>query len=236
VSETHYMSCTEENVRFDCPRRECSCVVSRLEQSNPVDFAQARHFTAINYTAIGSVLRDVILPPLTFSVVLVRAGHLLLILAVWVAIGLMIALSLTRLGIHLSVAVAVGVMTPTVFLILLNIFGVFSNRKINHKQTRQFRKWLSSPAGQRAGLIAAHIVNVNLDEMQALRLTVAEAWLQQSCEKRTLDLSYWCWLWSCCIDDYGAVRIGGRDSRGLEVGGTSTQCSNEIWVQCGRPE
>lgn len=197
----------------------------------PID--PTRPTTVVDYDAVGSILREVLFPPMTVGIFLARAGRVLLGLVAWMLTALAIALALMRFEVARTTAGMVGVLAPVIVVIVLNGLGIFNRRQAGTRHLRQFHAWLLVVAGREMGLEATHIIAAHVDADQVLQLQVSDAWLQQPADKRRGDLSQWCYLWSWSLasrEGTNAVRIVLRDATGQEVGGTGPQGSNEVWL------
>ena len=193
----------------------------------------SRQTTVVDYQAVGSVLREVLFPPMTVGIFLTRAGRVLLGLAAWMVTALVIALALMRFDVGRTTAGMLGVLAPVIVVIVLNGLGVFNRRGAGAKHLRQFHEWLAAVASRGLGLDAADIVSAHLDADQVLQLQVSDAWLQQAADKRLRDLSQWYYLWNWSLASHegtSAVRIALRDASGQAVGGTGPQGGDEVWL------
>lgn len=193
----------------------------------------ARLTSVVDYHAVGSVLREVLFPPMTVGIFLTRAGRVLLGLAAWMVTALAIALALMRFDVARTTAGTLGVLAPVIIVIVLNGLGIFNRRGAGAKHLRQFQEWLAAVASRGIGLDAAHIVAAHVDADQVLQLQVSDAWLQQAADKRLRDLSQWYYLWNWSLASHegtSAVRIALRDASGQAVGGTGPQGGDEVWL------
>ncbi|KFB75286.1 MAG: hypothetical protein NOF05_02095 [Candidatus Accumulibacter phosphatis] len=193
----------------------------------------ARLTAVVDYHTVGSLLREVLFPPMTVGIFLTRAGSGLLGLAAWMVTALAIAMVLMRFDVARTTAGMVGVVTPVIVVIVLNSLGVFNRRGAGAKPLRQFHEWLLAVASRGMGLEATHIVAAHVDADQALQLQVSDAWLQQPADKRLRDLSQWCYLWNWSLvsrEGTSAVRIVLHDANGQTVGGTGPQGGDEVWL------
>ena len=193
----------------------------------------ARLTAVVDYHTVGSLLREVLFPPMTVGIFLTRAGSGLLGLAAWMVTALAIAMVLMRFDVARTTAGMVGVVTPVIVVIVLNSLGVFNRRGAGAKPLRQFHEWLLAVASRGMGLEATHIVAAHVDADQALQLQVSDAWLQQPADKRLRDLSQWYYLWNWSLvsrEGTSAVRIVLHDANGQTVGGTGPQGGDEVWL------
>ncbi|HMW57004.1 hypothetical protein [Accumulibacter sp.] len=133
----------------------------------------ARLTAVVDYHTVGSLLREVLFPPMTVGIFLTRAGSGLLGLAAWMVTALAIAMVLMRFDVARTTAGMVGVVTPVIVVIVLNSLGVFNRRGAGAKPLRQFHEWLLAVASRGMGLEATHIVAAHVDADQALQLQVS---------------------------------------------------------------
>lgn len=179
--------------------------------------------------------REEFFPPVNAWRLLVRLAGMVVIFLLWVALALATTVGLMRLGVMLELAALLGVLTPPLLVIALNIAGVF-NRPRGHERTlKTFRRWIAGPAGQRRGLVPAHLGPVSPQGNNALMIEVAPAWLEQPADKRLADVSHWFVVWDFCRDDCAdrtALNLTVIDQAGLTVGGSgsSPNGGEAVWV------
>ena len=160
------------------------------------------------------------------------------IFLLWVALAIMTTVGLMHLGAMLELAALLGVLTPPLLVVALNIAGVFNRPRGHEKTLKTFRRWIAGPAGQRRGLVPAHLGPVSPQGSNALMIEVAPAWLEQAADKRLADVSHWFSVWDFCRDDCAdrmALTLIVRDSAGQEVGGSHADDGGTVWVLADHP-
>ena len=188
----------------------------------------------------ASAWREDFFPPVNAWRLLVRLAGMVVLFLLWVALAIMTTVGLMHLGVMLELAALLGVLTPPLLVIALNIAGVF-NRPRGHERTlKTFRRWIAGPAGQRRGLVPAHLGPVSPQGSNTLRIEVTPAWLEQPADKRLADVSHWFSVWDFCRDDCAdrtALNLTVMDQTGLAVGGSgsSPNGGEAVWVLVDHP-
>jgi hypothetical protein len=192
----------------------------------------------ISHSIDPSAWREEFFPPVNAWRLLVRLAGMVVIFLLWVALALATTVGLMHLGVMLELAALLGVLTPPLLVIVLNIAGVF-NRPRGHARTlKTFRRWVAGPAGQRRGLVPAHLGRVSPQGNNALMIEVTPAWLEQPADKRLADVSHWFIVWDFCRDDCAdrtALNLTVRDSTGQDVGGSHADDGGTVWVLADHP-
>jgi len=206
----------------------------------------ARLTAVVDYHTVGSLLREVLFPPMTVGIFLTRAGSGLLGLAAWMVTALAIAMVLMRFDVARTTAGMVGVVTPVIVVIVLNSLGVFNRRGAGAKPLRQsslsdsfMNGFLPSPAGGWASRPPT-----SLQRMSMLTRHCSCRSATPGCSNRQTS--------GCAICRSGAIcgtgassaeraqapcasycmmrRIVLHDANGQTVGGTGPQGGDEVWL------
>jgi hypothetical protein len=177
--------------------------------------------------------RDDFFPPLNPARILARAAGMLAVFLTWVALSILITIGLIRLGIGLEIAALLGLLTPPLTVVALNVAGIFNRPRGAPKNLKSFQRWIAGPAGQRHELVPEHLARIQPQGHNRLLVEVTPAWLAQPADKRLTDLAHWYVVWDFCRDahaDHQTLELTVTDRSGQTIGGSSPDDGGSVWL------